>query len=152
MRLDNIGVLVSDLNAAIAFFKELGLALQGRQLIEGEFADACTGLTNQLCEVAMMGTPDGNSRLELCTFHRPTAVGNGADGPVNTLGVRKLMFAVTDIHDTIERLKPHGAEPLQDPGHFTSVRSRTTKTFTCSATCAVPAASSLPWPSSGDLN
>jgi catechol 2,3-dioxygenase-like lactoylglutathione lyase family enzyme len=110
LRLDNIGVFVSDLDAAITFFEELGLALEGRQMIEGEFADACTGLTDQLCEVAMMVTPDGHSRLELCRFHRPTAAGNGAEGPVNTLGVRKLMFAVTDLHDTIERLKPHGAE------------------------------------------
>ncbi len=110
VRLDNIGVFVSDLDAAISFFEELGLALEGRQMIEGEFADACTGLTDQLCEVAMMVTPDGHSRLELCRFHRPAAVGNGADGPVNTLGVRKLMFAVTDIDDTIERLRPHGAQ------------------------------------------
>jgi catechol 2,3-dioxygenase-like lactoylglutathione lyase family enzyme len=110
LRLDNIGVFVSDLDAAIAYFEELGLTNLGRQLVEGEFAEACTGLTDQLCEIAMMSTPDGHSRLELCYFHRPAAVRNGAEGPVNTLGVRKLMFAVTDIHDTVERLKAHGAE------------------------------------------
>lgn len=118
LRLDNIGVFVSNLDAAIAFFEELGLALEGRQMVEGEFADACTGLTDQLCEIAMMVTPDGHSRLELCMFHRPTAVGNGADGPVNTLGVRKLMFAVTDIYDSIERLTPHGAELFGEVANY----------------------------------
>jgi catechol 2,3-dioxygenase-like lactoylglutathione lyase family enzyme len=118
LRLDNIGVFVSNLDAAVAFFEELGLALEGRQMVEGEFADACTGLTDQLCEIAMMVTPDGHSRLELCHFHRPTAAGNGAAGPVNTLGVRKLMFAVTDIHDTIERLKPHGAELVGELANY----------------------------------
>ncbi len=121
LRLDNIGVFVSNLDAAIAFFKELGLALEGRQIVEGEFADACTGLVGQLCEIAMMVTPDGHSRLELCQFHRPTAAGNGAKGPVNTLGVRKLMFAVTDIRDTIERLRPHGAELVGEIANYQDV-------------------------------
>lgn len=121
LRLDNVGVFVSDLDAAIAFFEELGLTLEGRQVVEGDFADACTGLTDQLCEIAMMATPDGHSRLELCVFHRPTAVGNGAEGPVNTLGVRKLMFAVTDIHDSIERLKPHGAELFGEVANYQDV-------------------------------
>lgn len=118
LRLDNIGVFVSDLDAAISFFEALGLALEGRHMVEGEFADACTGLTDQLCEIAMMVTPDGHSRLELCRFIRPTAVGNGAEGPVNTLGVRKLMFAVTDIFDSIERLKPYGAQLFGEVANY----------------------------------
>lgn len=123
IRLDNIGVFVSNLDAAIAFFEERGLALEGRQLVEGEFAEAWTGLTDQQCEVAMMVTPDGHCRLELCQLHRPTAAGNGAEGPVNTLGVRKLMFAVTDIHDSIERLTPHGAELVGEVANYQDLYS-----------------------------
>jgi predicted enzyme related to lactoylglutathione lyase len=78
-------------------------------MVEGEFAEKCTGLADQLCEIAMMSTPDGHSRLELCYFHHPAAAGNGAEGPVNTLGVRKLMFAVDDLRDTLARLTTHGA-------------------------------------------
>lgn len=110
-RMDNIGVVVADIDAAIAFFVELGLELEGRTVVEDEWADRIVGLRDQRVRIAMARTPDGHNKLELMQFDRPDAVpGTPSDTPANTLGFRRLMFAVDDIHDTIARLRPHGAE------------------------------------------
>ena len=109
-RMDNIGIVVEDLEATVDFFVELGLELEGRATIEGEWARRVTGLGDQHVEVAMMRTPDGNSRLELSRFVRPPVVADHRNAPVNALGYLRAMFAVDDIHDTLERLRPHGAE------------------------------------------
>lgn len=109
-RMDNIGIVVEDLDATVDFFVELGLELEGRAAIEGEWAGRVTGLGDQQVEVAMMRTPDGNSRLELSRFVRPPVVADHRNAPVNALGYLRAMFAVDDIHDTLERLRPHGAE------------------------------------------
>lgn len=109
-RMDNIGIVVEDLDATVDFFVELGLELEGRAAIEGEWAGRVTGLGDQHVEVAMMRTPDGNSRLELSRFVRPPVVADHRNAPVNALGYLRAMFAVDDIHDTLERLRPHGAE------------------------------------------
>ena len=110
-RMDNVGVVVADLDAAVAFFVELGLELEGRTVIEDEWADRIVALENQRVEIAMVRTPDGHNKLELMQYHRPDAVeSQPRNAPVNTLGIRRFMFAVDDINDTIERLRPHGAE------------------------------------------
>ncbi|MDO9443511.1 MAG: VOC family protein [Beijerinckiaceae bacterium] len=109
-RMDNIGIVVEDLEATVDFFVELGLELEGRATIEGEWAGRVTGLGDQHVEVAMMRTPDGNSRLELSRFVRAPVVADHRNAPVNALGYLRAMFAVDDIHDTLERLRPHGAE------------------------------------------
>jgi catechol 2,3-dioxygenase-like lactoylglutathione lyase family enzyme len=110
-RMDNIGVVVADIDAAVAFFVELGLELEGRTVVEDEWADRIVGLENQRVRIAMLRTPDGHNKLELMQYDRPDAIaGDPPDAPVNTLGIRRFMFAVDDIHDTIERLRPHGAE------------------------------------------
>jgi len=109
-RMDNIGIVVEDLDATVDFFVELGLELEGRAAIEGEWAGRVTGLGDQHVEVAMMRTPDRNSRLELSRFVRPPVVADHRNAPVNALGYLRAMFAVDDIHDTLERLRPHGAE------------------------------------------
>ncbi|RYD44090.1 MAG: VOC family protein [Sphingomonadales bacterium] len=109
-RMDNIGIVVEDLGATVDFFVELGLELEGRATIEGEWAGRVTGLADQHVEVAMMRTPDGNSRLELSRFVRPPVVADHRNAPVNALGYLRAMFAVDDIQDTLERLRPHGAE------------------------------------------
>ena len=108
-RLDNMGIVVGDLTATIEFFQELGLTLEGRADIEGEWAGRVTGLGDQHCEIAMMRTPDGAGRLELCQFHRPAIAQDHRAAPVNALGYLRVMFAVDDIHDTVERLTKHGA-------------------------------------------
>lgn len=109
-RMDNIGIVVEDLDATVDFFVELGLELEGRAAIEGEWAGRVTGLGDQHVEVAMMRTPDGNSRLELSRFVRPPVVADHRNAPVNALGYLRAMFAVDDIDDTLERLGAHGAE------------------------------------------
>jgi catechol 2,3-dioxygenase-like lactoylglutathione lyase family enzyme len=109
-RMDNIGIVVEDLDATVDFFVELGLELEGRAAIEGEWAGRVTGLGDQHVEVAMMRTPDGNSRLELSRFVRPPVVADHRNAPVNALGYLRAMFAVDDIDDTLERLRAHGAE------------------------------------------
>ena len=108
--MDNVGIVVESLDAAIAFFAELGLELEGRAMIEGEWAGRVTGLGDQRVEVAMMRTPDGHSRLELSRFLAPPPVADHRNAPVNALGYLRVMFAVTDIDDTLARLRPHGAE------------------------------------------
>ena len=109
-RMDNVGIVVDDLPAAIAFFRELGLELEGRAMVEGEWAGRVTGLGDQRVEVAMMRTPDGHSRLELSRFLAPPVVADHRNAPVNALGYLRVMFAVDDIDDTLDRLLKHGAQ------------------------------------------
>jgi len=109
-RMDNIGIVVEDLDRVIDFLRELGLELDGRMMIEGEWAGRITGLGDQQVEIAMMRTPDGHSRLELSRFVRPAVIADHRKAPVNALGYLRVMFAVDDLADTLERLGPHGAE------------------------------------------
>jgi catechol 2,3-dioxygenase-like lactoylglutathione lyase family enzyme len=109
-RMDNVGIVVESLDAAISFFAELGLELEGQATIEGEWAGRVTGLGDQRVEIAMMRTPDGHSRLELSRFLTPPVVADHRNAPVNALGYLRVMFAVDDIDDTLARLRPHGAE------------------------------------------
>ena len=109
-RMDNIGIVVEDLAATIEFFRELGLELEGRAMVEGEWAGRVTGLGDQRVEVAMMRTPDGHSRLELSRFLAPRVVADHRKAPVNALGYLRVMFAVDDIDETLARLRKHGAE------------------------------------------
>jgi len=108
--MDNVGIVVESLDAAVSFFAELGLELEGRATIEGEWAGRVTGLPDQRVEVAMMRTPDGHSRLELSRFLIPSPVADHRNAPVNALGYLRVMFAVEDLDDTLARLRPHGAE------------------------------------------
>jgi len=109
-RMDNVGIVVESLDAAISFFAELGLELEGKATIEGEWAGRVTGLGEQRVEIAMMRTPDGHSRLELSRFLTPPPVADHRNAPVNALGYLRVMFAVDDIDDTLARLRKHGAE------------------------------------------
>src|SRR3979411_169851 len=109
-RLDNIGIVVDDLELTIDFFQELGLHLEGRATIEGEWAGRVTGLGDQRVEIAMMRTPDGHSRLELSRFLMPPVVADHRNAPVNALGYLRVMFTVDDIDETLARLRKHGAE------------------------------------------
>ena len=109
-RLDNVGIVVDDLATAIDFFRELGLELEGRATVEGEWAGRVTGLGDQRVEVAMMRTPDGHSRLELSRFVKPPVVADHRNAPVNALGYLRVMFAVDDIDETLERLRKRGAQ------------------------------------------
>jgi catechol 2,3-dioxygenase-like lactoylglutathione lyase family enzyme len=109
-RMDNIGIVVENLEVAIDFFQELGLELEGRATIEGEWAGHVTGLGDQLVEIAMMRTPDGHSRLELSRFLRPEIVADHRNAPVNALGYLRAMFTVDDVEETVARLRTHGAQ------------------------------------------
>ena len=109
-RMDNVGIVVEDLDATIEFFRELGLELEGRAMVEGEWAGRVTGLGDQRVEIAMMRTPDGHSRLELSRFLTPPVVADHRNAPVNALGYLRVMFAVDDIDDTLARLRKHGAQ------------------------------------------
>ncbi len=109
-RMDNVGIVVEDIDAAVAFFTELGLELEGRAPIEGPWADGVTGLRDQRVEIAMMRTPDGHSRLELSRFLAPPVVADHRRAPVNALGYLRVMFAVEDLDDTLARLGRRGAE------------------------------------------
>ena len=109
-RMDNVGIVVESLDAAIAFFSELGLRLEGRAMIEGEWAGRVTGLGNQRVEIAMLITPDGHSRLELSRFLTPPVVADHRSAPVNALGYLRVMFAVDDIDETLARVRKHGAQ------------------------------------------
>jgi catechol 2,3-dioxygenase-like lactoylglutathione lyase family enzyme len=111
LRMDNILIVVEDIKAAIAFFTELGMELEGESTVEGEWVDRIIGLEGSKSDIATMRTPDGHSRIELDRFHTPTAVRRGPkDAPVNTLGIGRIMFAVTDVDDVLARLQKHGAE------------------------------------------
>src|SRR5512145_419517 len=109
-RMDNVGIVVESLDAAIAFFAELGLKLEGRATIEGEWAGRVTGLGSQRVEIAMMVTPDSHSRLEISRFLTPPAVADHRNAPVNALGYLRVMFAVDDIDETLARLRKRGAQ------------------------------------------
>jgi catechol 2,3-dioxygenase-like lactoylglutathione lyase family enzyme len=109
-RMDNVGVVIEDIDAAIEFFTELGLDLEGRALIEGDWAGGVTGLHDMRVEIAMMRTPDGHSRLEISRFLAPPVVADHRSAPVNALGYLRVMFTVQDIDDTLLRLRRHGAE------------------------------------------
>ncbi len=107
--MDNVGIVVESLDESITFFTELGLKLEGRAMIEGEWAGRVTGLGNQCVEIAMMVTPDGHSRLELSRFLTPSVVADNRTAPVNSLGYLRVMFAVTDIDEMVTRLGKLGA-------------------------------------------
>ena len=109
-RMDNVGIVVEDLGGTIDFFRELGLELEGRATVEGDWAGRVTGLGDQRVEIAMMRTPDGHGRLELSRFLTPPAVADHRNAPVNALGYLRVMFAVDDIDDTLERLCNRGAQ------------------------------------------
>jgi len=113
-RMDNVGIVVESLDDAVAFFTELGLELEGRTMIEGEWSGRVTGVRGQRVEVAMMRTPDGHGRLELSRFLAPAPVADHRDAPVNSLGYLRVMFAVDDLDDTLARLRPRGGEVVDE--------------------------------------
>ncbi len=113
-RMDNVGIVVESLDRAISFFAELGLELEGRATIEGEWAGRVTGLGDQRVEIAMMSTPDGHSRLELSRFLTPHVIADHRNAPVNALGYLRVMFTVDDIDDTLARLRKRGAQLVGD--------------------------------------
>jgi catechol 2,3-dioxygenase-like lactoylglutathione lyase family enzyme len=108
--MDNVGIVVEDLDEAISFFTELGLNLEGRAIVEGEWAGRVTGLGHQRVEIAMMVTPDGHSRLEISRFLTPPVVADHRNAPVNALGYLRVMFAVEDIDELLARLRKRGAQ------------------------------------------
>ena len=110
LKLDNMGIVVEDLAGAIDFFRVLGLELEGRAMVEGEWAGRVTGLGDQRVEVAMMRTPDGHGRLELSRFLEPDVVADHRNAPVNALGYLRVMFAVDDLDETLKRVHDYGAE------------------------------------------
>lgn len=110
LRMDNVGIVVESLDNAIAFFEEIGLELEGRTIVEGEWAGRVTGLEAQRAEIAMMKTPDGHSRIELSRFLTPPVVSDHRTAPVNALGYLRVMFTVKDIDEMVSRLMKHGAE------------------------------------------
>ena len=117
-RMDNVGIVVEDIDAAIAFFTELGLALEGRMPVEGDWADGVTGLGRMRVEIAMMRTPDGHSRLEISRFLAPPVAADHRRAPVNALGYLRVMFTVEDIDDTLARLGKHGAELVGEVAQY----------------------------------
>jgi catechol 2,3-dioxygenase-like lactoylglutathione lyase family enzyme len=110
IRMDNVGIVVENLTAAIEFFGALGLELEGRTMVEGEWAGQVTGLGDQRVEIAMMRTPDGHSKLELSRFLEPEVVADHRTAPVNSLGYLRVMFAVDNLDETLARIEGHGAE------------------------------------------
>lgn len=110
LRMDNIGIVVESLDDAISFFQELGLTLMGKAIIEGPWAGRVTGLGDQKVEIAMMVTPDGHNKLELSRFFEPQVISDHRHAPVNAYGYLRAMFTVSDIDETLGRLKKHGAE------------------------------------------
>jgi catechol 2,3-dioxygenase-like lactoylglutathione lyase family enzyme len=119
--MDNVGIVVEDLPATIAFFRELGLELEGRATIEGNWSGRVTGLRDQRVEIAMMRTPDGHSRLELSRFLAPPVVADHRNAPVNALGYLRVMFAVDDLDDTLARLRKHGAQLVDEVVRYEDV-------------------------------
>ena len=121
-RMDNVGIVVDDLEAAMAFFVELGMELEGKAQIEGLWADRTVGLDGVRSDIAMMRTPDGHGRLELTKFHTPTAVSaEPENAPGNTLGLRSIMFAVDDIDAVVARLRSHGAELVGELAQYEDI-------------------------------
>ncbi|UTI65460.1 VOC family protein [Paraconexibacter antarcticus] len=118
-RMDNVLIVVEDLEAAMAFFVELGMELEGRTVVEGPWADRVVGLDGVRADIAMLRTPDGHSRVELSRFHSPPAVrAEPQDAPSNALGIRRIMFAVEDIDDVVARLRAHGAELIDEIAQY----------------------------------
>ncbi len=120
-RMDNVGIVVDDLEGAIDFFRELGLELEGRATIDGEWAGRVTGLAGQRVEIAMMRTPDGHGRVELSRFLTPPVVADHRNAPVNALGYLRVMFAVDDLDDTLERLTRRGAQVVGEVVQYKDV-------------------------------
>ncbi len=118
LRMDNVGIVVEDLTAAIEFFRELGLELEGQSTVDGEWSGRVTGLRGQHVQIAMMRTPDGKSRLELSRFVTPPVAADHRNAPVNALGYLRVMFAVDDLDDTLARLREHGAEIVDEVVEF----------------------------------
>jgi catechol 2,3-dioxygenase-like lactoylglutathione lyase family enzyme len=114
MRMDNVGIVVESLDNTVPFFEALGLELEGRMMIEGEWAGRVTGVRGQRVEVAMMKTPDGHGRLELSRFLTPATVADHRTAPVNALGYLRVMFNVDDLDATLTKLKPHGAQIVDE--------------------------------------
>ncbi len=121
LRMDNVGIVVEDLDAAVEFFGELGLEVVGQGVIEGEWAGRVTGLGDQRVEVAMMRTPDGSGQLELSRFLEPEVVADHRNAPVNALGHLRVMFAVDDLDEILERLAPYGARLVGEVVDYESV-------------------------------
>ena len=118
-RMDNVLIVVDDLEAAKAFFVELGMELEGEMTVEGRWVDLVVGLENVRCEIATMRTPDGHGRIELDKFHTPAAVRvEPQNAPVNTLGIRRIMFAVDDIENVLARLRAYGAELVGEVAQY----------------------------------
>jgi catechol 2,3-dioxygenase-like lactoylglutathione lyase family enzyme len=119
LRMDNVLIVVDDLEAAKAFFAELGMELEGETTVEGRWVDRIVGLDDVRADIAMMRTPDGHGRVELTKFHKPTAVrAEPENAPVNTVGIRRIMFAVDDIEDLLGRLRTHGAELVGEVAQY----------------------------------
>jgi catechol 2,3-dioxygenase-like lactoylglutathione lyase family enzyme len=119
LRMDNVLIVVDDLEAAIAFFVELGMELEGRAPVEGDSVDRVVGLDGVRADIAMMRTPDGHGRVELTRFHTPSAISSEPqNAPANTLGIRRIMFAVKGIDDIIARLRTHGAELVGEVAQY----------------------------------
>ncbi len=138
--MDNVSIVVDDLAAATAFFIELGLELDGETAVEGRWVDRVVGLDDVRADIAIVRTPDGHGRLELTKFHAPAAISAEPNAPANTLGIRRIMFAVDDIEDVLARLRRMGPNSL--------ARWSNSRTATCSVTSVGPRASWLRWPSS----
>ncbi|MET7969373.1 VOC family protein [Micromonospora sp. NPDC005305] len=121
-RMDHVGIVVDDLEAAVAFFVELGMELEGRAPVEGRWVDRVVGLDDVRVDMAMMRTPDGHSKLELTEFRSPAAVSaEPSVAPPNTLGIRNIMFAVDDIDDVVARLRTHGAELVGEVARYEDI-------------------------------
>jgi catechol 2,3-dioxygenase-like lactoylglutathione lyase family enzyme len=121
-RMDNVLIVVEDLEAAKAFFAELGMELDGETTVEGPWAGSVVGLDDVRADIAMMRTPDGHGRVELSKFHTPPAVRTGAESaPANALGIRRIMFAVDDIDDVVARLRTHGGELVGEIAQYEDI-------------------------------
>lgn len=120
-RMDNVGIVVESLDAAISFFTELGLELEARATIEGDWSGRVTGLRDQRVEIAMMRTPDGHGRIELSRFLAPPPVADHRNAPVNSLGYLRVMFAVEDLDETLGRLRNHGAQLVDEVVQYEDV-------------------------------
>lgn len=122
LRMDNVLIVVEDLEAAKAFFAELGMELEGETMVEGPWVDRTIGLKNVRANIALMKTPDGHGKVELTKFHTPAAVkAEPRDAPTNTLGIRRIMFAVSDIDEVVARLRTHGGELLDDIAQYEDI-------------------------------
>lgn len=121
VRMDNMGLVVQSLETAIAFFEELGLKLEGRAKIEGDWSGKVTGLHNQEVEIAMMVTPDGHSKLEICQYIHPAIISDHRTAPVNSLGYLRVMFEVSNLDDTLKRLVKHGAKVLEEVVNYQNI-------------------------------